>query len=60
MWQFIEETYPSTKSWTLETPSFALKNHYFYEKCGFEKIEEKKEPGEEWVSFVYRKAVAEV
>ena len=61
MWQFIEETYPDAKSWTLETPSFAVKNHHFYEKkCGFEKIEEKTEPGDEWASFVYRKVMARV
>jgi GNAT superfamily N-acetyltransferase len=40
MWQFIEATYPETKSWRLATPRWATKNHYFYEaKCGFEKVE---------------------
>lgn len=38
-WQFIQQTYPDTKSWKLETPTWATKNHYFYEqKCGFERI----------------------
>jgi ribosomal protein S18 acetylase RimI-like enzyme len=50
MWQFVETTYPETKSWTLETPCWAKKNHHFYEnKCGFTKI---KEEGD---SFVYHK-----
>jgi GNAT superfamily N-acetyltransferase len=40
MWQFIEATYPETKSWRLATPRWATKNHYFYEvKCGFQKVE---------------------
>jgi len=43
-WQFIEATYPDTKSWTLETPTWAVKNHYFYEtKCGFHKAEVREE-----------------
>ena len=59
-WQFVEDTYPDTKQWTLETPSWAVKNHYFYEqKCGFKKIEEKVEksldpPG---TLFVYQKVM---
>ena len=44
------------KSWTLETPAFALSNHAFYEKkCGFVKTGEtdgKEEPG---VQFIYKK-----
>lgn len=41
-WQFIEATYPQAKSWRLDTPCWATKNHHFYEnKCGFTKIDEK-------------------
>jgi GNAT superfamily N-acetyltransferase len=57
-WKFIENKYPESKSWTLDTPAFATKNHYFYEKkCGFRKIAENKEQGEEWSSFVYHKVI---
>jgi GNAT superfamily N-acetyltransferase len=56
IWDFIESTYPDTKSWQLETPGFATKNHHFYEKCGFTRVEVKPAegdmPGESWV---YRK-----
>jgi GNAT superfamily N-acetyltransferase len=38
-WRFVEERYPETKSWRLGTPSWATKNHRFYVKCGFEKVE---------------------
>lgn len=59
MWAFIESTYPETKIWQLETPGFAIKNHYFYEKCGFRKVEVKPQEGdmsgEYWV---YRKEMA--
>jgi len=55
-WRFIEEIYPDAKSWTLETPSWAIKNHYFYEnKCGFKKIQEKEDSEHPGTSFVYRK-----
>lgn len=38
-WQQIERMYPETRSWTLETPVWATKNHFFYEqKCGFQRI----------------------
>ncbi|HNT76070.1 MAG TPA: GNAT family N-acetyltransferase [Anaerolineae bacterium] len=51
-WQFIEAAYPDTLSWMLETPAFAKKNHYFYEKkCGFTKVEERDD------SFIYRKVM---
>jgi GNAT superfamily N-acetyltransferase len=50
-WQFIEATYSDALSWRLETPAFATKNHYFYEKkCGFQKVDEKDG------SFFYSKA----
>ena len=40
-WQFIESTYPRTRSWKLTTPEWATKNHYCYEKkCGFRPMEE--------------------
>ena len=52
-WAFIESTYPNTKTWQLETPSLATKNHRFYEKYGFRKVEvrptEDDMPGESWV-----------
>lgn len=38
-WQFIEETYPQTRSWRLGTPAWATKNHHFYRKCGFLEVD---------------------
>ena len=59
LWDFIESRYPKTKSWQLETPGFATKNHHFYETCGFRKVAVKQAegdlPGESWV---YRKEMA--
>jgi len=49
-WQFVEETYPGARSWTLGTPIWATKNHHFYEhKCGFRRVEVKED------EIVYRK-----
>ena len=45
-WRYIEENYPETKSWILDTPEWAKRNHHFYEKkCGFKKINERPEEG---------------
>lgn len=54
-WRFIEETYPDTRSWRLATPSHATKNHHFYAKCGFSKVESDPIiPAEEGIT-IYRK-----
>lgn len=38
-WRFIEERFPEVTRWTLATPEWSVKNHYFYEqRCGFSKI----------------------
>ncbi|MEA3335343.1 MAG: GNAT family N-acetyltransferase [Chloroflexota bacterium] len=57
-WRFIEQAYLETESWTLGTPSWAVKNHYFYErKCGFTKIGEEEPPDRSGVSFIYQKVM---
>ena len=54
-WRFVEETYGHAKSWSLGTPIWAVKNHYFYErKCGFSRVEVKDD------DIVYRKDMASV
>lgn len=32
---FLFAQYPEAKRWTLDTPSWAVRNHHFYEKHGF-------------------------
>jgi GNAT superfamily N-acetyltransferase len=60
-WQFIEATYPQTKSWRLATPEWATKNHYFYEeKCGFHRVESDPIAGTPEGEFVYRKEMGAV
>jgi GNAT superfamily N-acetyltransferase len=59
-WEFIEETYPDTRNWTLGTPSYAVGNQYFYEhKCGFRKIREEETDEHPGKSFTYRKVMRE-
>jgi GNAT superfamily N-acetyltransferase len=56
LWQFIETRYPQTKSWRLSTPSWATKNHYFYEtKCGFQRVPSDPILGSPEGEFVYQK-----
>ncbi|MFX0052050.1 MAG: GNAT family N-acetyltransferase [Candidatus Hodarchaeota archaeon] len=56
-WKFIEETYPDTQSWVLDTPEWAKRNHYFYEqKCGFKKVREEHIDGDPpGKLFIYQK-----
>jgi GNAT superfamily N-acetyltransferase len=57
-WRFIEESYPETVSWRLATPTWATKNHHFYTKCGFSKVEsDPLIPAEEDIA-IYRKEMA--
>ncbi|MDR2834101.1 MAG: GNAT family N-acetyltransferase [Streptococcaceae bacterium] len=36
IWQHIEESYPNTAVWKVDTPSFSTRNHHFYmDKLGF-------------------------
>ena len=37
-WYFIEETYADAKTWNLDTPVWATRNHHFYEKLGFSQV----------------------
>jgi GNAT superfamily N-acetyltransferase len=39
--KFLEAKYPEVKVWELETPVQNHRNCYFYEKCGFVKVDEK-------------------
>jgi GNAT superfamily N-acetyltransferase len=42
--QFIEQEYPA-RIWTLNTPVYAVRNQYFYEKLGYVKVGEHDEEG---------------
>ncbi len=33
--RFLEETYPETDRWTLDTPAWNTRNRHFYEKMGY-------------------------
>jgi GNAT superfamily N-acetyltransferase len=37
---FIERAYPTAKTWSLDTPQYAVRNHHFYEKFGYVKVKE--------------------
>ena len=56
LWQFVEATYPHTRSWRLVTPEWATKNHHFYQaKCGFERVDSDPIVGDEADGLVFRK-----
>jgi GNAT superfamily N-acetyltransferase len=52
--QFIEQTYPATR-WTLHTPTYAIRNHHFYEKFGYIRGEEVEEVDDGIMLYAYEK-----
>ncbi|MFD3274448.1 GNAT family N-acetyltransferase [Paenibacillus dendritiformis] len=36
----IERSFPDSTKWWLDTPSWSVKYHHFYTKCGFTKVRE--------------------
>lgn len=50
----IFEAFPHAKRWSLETPHRSIRNHHFYEKCGFVKVgETPPEPPKGFYLFLY-------
>lgn len=47
----------SAKKWTLSTPGFSKRNHHFYEKLGFVKVNEIENPEVGWSDYYYEKLV---
>ena len=39
----IERSFPDSTKWWLDTPSWSVKNHHFYTKCGYTKVREEGE-----------------
>lgn len=48
---FAEGLYPDAKKWTLDTPSWATRNHHFYEGLGYVKVREEAAHSEERLFF---------
>lgn len=54
--KFVEEKYNEVKKWTLDTPYLNTRDHRFYEKNGYKKIDEiQPEKGVEFYLFIYEK-----
>jgi len=55
-WRLVEGRHPDATSGTLGTPCWAVKNHHFYVKNGFQKIREHSvDDVPRGVSFIFRK-----
>lgn len=53
---YIFKTFNQWSKWTLDTPYKNYRNHYFYEKHGFKKIQEfKPEPNNPFTLYLYEK-----
>lgn len=55
---YLFDKYPGVKKWSLETPSYARRNHHFYESAGFRKSGMTKfESDLGWAFILYERAV---
>lgn len=53
--EFLKDKFPSTTTWTLETPYLSYRNHHFYEKHGFVKVGETEPRDDVFFLFLYEK-----
>jgi ribosomal protein S18 acetylase RimI-like enzyme len=58
--RFLEHAFPQAKRWSLVTPHKSYRNHYFYQKLGYQKTGEQflgDQPGlvEDFTLFIYEK-----
>jgi len=52
--QKIQSMYPEVSVWELDTPSWAVRNHKFYEKLGFVHVGHTLEPTSGFILYIYR------
>ncbi len=50
----VHQTYPANH-WILDTPEWQTRNHHFYEKLGYRKVGEQKEPHAGFTLRIYQK-----
>lgn len=55
--RFLEEHFKDARKWTLRTPEWATRNHYFYSKCGFMKIGNTELLPEGFMEFQFEKII---
>lgn len=56
--RFIENTYPATR-WTLDTPTWSIRNIHFYEKLGYVKVGESEDDDTTLIAFEKRISASE-
>ncbi|MFW9831138.1 MAG: GNAT family N-acetyltransferase [Candidatus Thorarchaeota archaeon] len=54
--EYVHRTFPATR-WVLDTPEWQTRNHYFYEKLGYQKIGEQEEPNAGFTLRIYQKTM---
>ena len=54
---FLESNFKDATKWTLGTPEWAIRNHYFYEKAGFKKVGEEGPLPEGLMEIRYEKVI---
>ncbi len=54
--EFLWQTFPLARRWTLGTPAWNQRNHHFYEKQGFVRVGEEGPPGQP-EGYLYEKRI---
>lgn len=54
--KFLFNEFPKAVKWFLETPYLSFRNHHFYEKMGFVKVEETEPATDGFYLYLYEKA----
>jgi GNAT superfamily N-acetyltransferase len=52
---FIERAHPAARCWQLGTPTWAVRNQHFYEKCGYVKVGKERDAAGTVVGVRYEK-----
>ncbi len=55
--QYLDQTYPHATRWTLDTPSWAVRNQHFYEKFGYVKVGENYIEADAILLFAYERHI---
>ncbi|ULO06444.1 GNAT family N-acetyltransferase [Paenibacillus sp. 19GGS1-52] len=53
--QYLFEQFPRTHKWSLDTPSWAVRNHYFYTKAGFKQTAQSEPDSTGLILFMYER-----
>lgn len=58
--QYLFGQFPRAHKWSLDTPSWAVRNHYFYTKAGFKQTAQSEPDSNGQILFMYERDTADI